>query len=38
MPFAAILEGKIDVEGKTVGIILSGGNPDLDNLPWLQPK
>ncbi|MDY0103126.1 MAG: pyridoxal-phosphate dependent enzyme [Lentimicrobium sp.] len=31
---AAILEGKIDVHGLKTGIILSGGNVDLDNLPW----
>ena len=34
VPLAAILEKKVDVEGKTVGIILSGGNVDLDSLPW----
>jgi threonine dehydratase len=32
--FAALLENKIDVAGKRVGIILSGGNVDLDKLPW----
>ncbi len=31
---AAILEEKIDVSGQKVGIILSGGNVDLKNLPW----
>jgi threonine dehydratase len=34
VPFAAILERKIDVGGKRVGIIVSGGNLDLDELPW----
>lgn len=34
VPLAAILEGKIAVEGKRVGIIISGGNVDLDHLPW----
>ena len=34
VPLAAILEGKIDVKGKKVGIILSGGNVDLGNLPF----
>ncbi len=34
VPFAALLENKIDVAGKRVGIILSGGNVDLDRLPW----
>ena len=34
VPFAAIREGKIDLAGKRVGIILTGGNVDLDALPW----
>jgi threonine dehydratase len=34
VPYAAILEGKIDIAGRRVGIILSGGNVDLDALPW----
>jgi threonine dehydratase len=34
VPFAAIQERKIDVAGKRVGIILTGGNVDLDALPW----
>jgi threonine dehydratase len=44
VPYAAITErqpsqgygsaGKIDVAGKRVGIILTGGNVDLDALPW----
>lgn len=33
-PLGAILEGNIDVKGKRVGIILTGGNVDLDKLPW----
>ena len=35
VPYAAIMEGKIDVSNKRVGIILTGGNVDLDALPWL---
>ncbi len=34
VPLAAILEGKIDVRNKKTGIILSGGNLDLGNLPF----
>ena len=34
VPFAAVLDGAVDVAGKRVGIILSGGNVDLDQLPW----
>jgi threonine dehydratase len=35
-PLAAIMEGTIPVAGKRVGIVLTGGNVDLDHLPW-QP-
>jgi threonine dehydratase len=35
VPFAALVEPKIDIGGKRVGIILSGGNVDLDALPWM---
>ena len=31
---AAILDGKVDISGRRCGIILSGGNVDLDRLPW----
>ena len=34
VPYAAILERVIDVDGKRAGIILTGGNVDLDALPW----
>lgn len=34
VPLAAILEGKVNVSGKKVGIILSGGNLDLGKLPF----
>jgi threonine dehydratase len=34
VPYAAIAERVIDVERKRVGIILTGGNVDLDALPW----
>ncbi len=36
VPLAAILERRIDSDGKRVGIILSGGNMDLDRLPWMD--
>ncbi len=36
VPYAAILEDKIDVAGKRVGIIVSGGNVDLNSLPWVN--
>lgn len=34
VPFAAVMAGKVDVAGLEVGIIVSGGNVDLDHLPW----
>ncbi len=36
VPFGAVLEHADYFAGKKVGIILSGGNVDLDNLPWLK--
>jgi len=36
VPYAAIAERKIDISGKRVGIILTGGNVDLDALPWTR--
>jgi threonine dehydratase len=33
---AAAVESKIDIAGRRVGIILTGGNVDLDALPWNQ--
>ena len=35
VPYAAIVERKIDIVGKRVGIIFTGGNVDLDALPWM---
>lgn len=34
VPVAVPLSKKLDIRGKRVGIILSGGNVDLDKLPW----
>jgi len=36
VPYAAFVESKIDIGGKRVGIILTGGNVDLDALPWME--
>jgi threonine dehydratase len=38
VPYAAILETVIDVNAKRVGIILTGGNVDLDALPWMATR
>src|SRR5882672_5861910 len=35
VPYAAIADRKIDIGGKRVGIILTGGNVDLEALPWM---
>jgi threonine dehydratase len=34
VPLAAMVEGSLDVKGLRVGVIVSGGNVDLDHLPW----
>jgi threonine dehydratase len=34
VPYAAIIEHRLDVAGRRTGIILTGGNLDLDALPW----
>lgn len=35
VPYAALLERKLDLNGARVGIVLTGGNVDLDTLPWI---
>ena len=32
--YAAVVEGRIEVSDASIGIILSGGNLDLNRLPW----
>lgn len=34
VPLAAVADQKINCTGKKTGIIITGGNTDLDNLPW----
>jgi threonine dehydratase len=34
--YAAILEERVDFRGKRIGIILTGGNVDLEALPWMN--
>jgi len=36
VPLGALLTKRIDLSGKRIGIILSGGNVDLANLPWID--
>jgi len=36
VPLAALMENQDDFQGKSIGIILSGGNVSLNKLPWLS--
>ncbi len=36
VPLAALLQGALKAEGKRIGVIVSGGNVDLDALPWRE--
>ena len=36
VPLACLLERTLDVRGARVGIIVTGGNVDLDALPWTE--
>ena len=38
VPLAALLEGQVDISGRRVGIILSGGNVDLSTLPFWETR
>jgi threonine dehydratase len=35
VPYGAVLEKLVDLQAKRIGIILTGGNVDLDALPWM---
>jgi len=36
VPLATILKNKETFAGKRVGVIITGGNVDLDHLPWME--
>ena len=36
VPYAAIAAGVLNLSGQRVGLILTGGNLDLDSLPWMS--
>jgi threonine dehydratase len=38
VPYAAFVERKVSLAGKRVGIIITGGNLDLDSLPWANTE
>ena len=37
VPYAALLDAPAALRGRRIGIIVSGGNLDLDHLPWSPP-
>jgi threonine dehydratase len=37
VPYAALLEAPAALRARRIGIIVSGGNLDLDHLPWSEP-
>lgn len=36
--YAALVAGKLEVKPKQIGVILTGGNLDLDTLPWMTRR
>ena len=36
VPYAALLEKRVPLAGQRIGLIVTGGNADLDKLPWLK--
>jgi threonine dehydratase len=34
VPVASLLSGRLMLDGARAGVILTGGNVDLDRLPW----
>ena len=34
--YAALVDGQMNLAGRRVGIVLTGGNLDLDTLPWIK--
>ncbi len=35
VPYAAVLERRLQLTDERVAIVLTGGNVDLDSLPWI---
>lgn len=35
--YAAVAAGRLQLRGRRVGVVLSGGNLDLGSLPWIKP-
>ena len=36
VPYAAVRDAPAALKGQRIGIVLSGGNLDLDHLPWMR--
>jgi threonine dehydratase len=36
VPYAAVTSERLPLKGRKVGVVLSGGNLDLDSLPWIE--
>lgn len=36
VPYGALVDGQLNLAGRRVGIVISGGNLDLDTLPWMK--
>ena len=36
VPYAALLEKRVPLAGRRIGLLVTGGNADLDRLPWLK--
>jgi len=36
VPVAAVFSDQVNLQGKKAGIIITGGNIDLDQLPWQE--
>ncbi len=36
VPFAAVREHRVDTASRRIGLILTGGNVDLEKLPWFE--
>jgi threonine dehydratase len=34
VPVAALMTGAVALGGRRAGVVLTGGNVDLDRLPW----
>ena len=38
VPVAALLTRREEIAGRRIGVLLSGGNVDLERLPWMNVR